>query len=134
VVEMLEICIKEVPLSGIKTPEQLAAFVMESLGLSELKDERDVRFFLAFLEHKEGLRAEDLMKISKLGQTATYARIRKLLNAGIIYKAKGGVYKLRERTLSDTLDFRVRKDIERVFSSIVEVAEELDKKLLEKKK
>ena len=131
---MLEICIKEVPLSGIKTPEQLAAFILQSLGLSDLRDERDVKFLLAFIKHREGLKADELQKICGLGQTATYARIRKFVNAGVIYKARGGVYRLRERTLKDTLDFRVRREIERVFSSIVDVAEELEKKVMEAKK
>ena len=60
---MFEIAIKEIPLTGIKTPEQLAAFVLSSLGLSELRDDRDVRLLLAFLEHKEGLKVGDLKKL-----------------------------------------------------------------------
>ncbi len=131
---VFEISVREVPLSGIKSPEQLAAFVLQSLGLSDLKDERDVRLLLAFMENRNGLKVEELMKVAGLGQTATYSRIRKFLSAGLIYKAKGSVYRLRERTLKDTLDFRVRREIERVFDSIVEVGEELDGKVSAGKK
>ncbi len=126
---MLEIAVNEVPLSGIKSAEQLAAFVLKSLGLSDLNDERDVDILIAFIRNKGGLKVYELKEIAGLGQTATYSRIKKFLNAGLIYKAKGSVYRLRERTLKDTLDFRVRKDIERVFNSIVEVSEELEKKI-----
>jgi len=126
---MLEIAVNEVPLSGIKSAEQLAAFVLKSLGLSDLNDERDVDILIAFIRNKGGLKVSELKEIAGLGQTATYSRIKKFLNAGLIYKAKGSVYRLRERTLKDTLDFRVRKDIERVFNSIVEVSEELEKKI-----
>jgi predicted transcriptional regulator len=126
---MLEISVNEVPLSGIKSAEQLAAFVLKSLGLSDLNDERDVALLLAFIRNKGGMKVSELKEVAKLGQTATYSRIRKFLDAGLIYKAKGSVYRLRERTLKDTLDFRVRKDIDRVFNSIVEVSEELEKKI-----
>ena len=126
---MLKISVNEVPLSGIKSAEQLAAFVLKSLGLSDLSDERDVDLLLAFIRNKGGLKVNELKKVAKLGQTATYSRINKFLSAGLIYKAKGSVYRLRERTLKDTLDFRVRKDIGRIFDSIVEVSEELEKKI-----
>ena len=126
---MMKIEIKEVPLSGIKSAEQLAAFILSSLGLSDLKDTSDVKLLLAFIQNKEGLKADELKKTANLGQTATYSRIKKFLNAGIIYKTKGSFYKLRERSLKDTLDFRVRRDIQRVFDSIVEVSEELEAKL-----
>lgn len=126
---MLNISIKEVPLSGIKSAEQLAAFVLQSLGLSDLRDERDVDLLLAFVRNKEGLTVNELKKIASLGQTATYSKINKFLNAGLIYKAKGAVYRLRERSLKDTLDFRVRKEIDKVFSGIVEVGSELEAKI-----
>ena len=126
---MLKISVNEVPLSGIKSAEQLAAFVLKSLGLSDLSDERDVDLLLAFIRNKGGLKVNELKKVAKLGQTATYSRINKFLSAGLIYKAKGSVYRLRERNLKDTLDFRVRKDIGRIFDSIVEVSEELEKKV-----
>lgn len=126
---MLKISVNEVPLSGIKSAEQLAAFVLKSLGLSDLSDERDVDLLLAFVKNKGGLKVNELKRVAKLGQTATYSRISKFLGAGLIYKAKGSVYRLRERTLKDTLDFRVRKDIGRIFDSIVEVSEELEKKV-----
>ena len=129
-----EIQVREVPLSGIRTPEQLAAFVLQSLGLSNLSDDRDVRILLAFVSHKEGLKVEELQKTAGLGQTATYSRIKAFSNAGLIYKSKGAVYKLRERTLHDTLDFRVRKDIEQAFSAVVEVAQELEDKLVRKRR
>ncbi len=123
---VFEIHIKEIPLAGIRSPDQLAAFILQSLGLSNLKDDRDVKILLALVEHREGLKVEEIQRIAKLGQTATYSRIRRFANAGLIYKAKGSVYKLRERTLKDTLDFRVRKDIEQAFSGVVEVAQELE--------
>jgi len=126
---MLNIHIKEVPLSGIKSAEQLAAFVLQSLGLSDLKDDRDVKMLLAFMQRKDGLKVEDIKKVAGLGQTATYARVSKFLNAGLIYKSKGSLYRLRERSLKDTLDFRVRKEIERVFGSVVDVSEELEGKI-----
>lgn len=125
---MLNISIKEVPLSGIKSAEQLAAFVLQSLGLSDLRDERDVNLLLAFVKNKEGLTVNELKKIAGLGQTATYSKINKFLDAGLIYKTRGAVYRLRERSLKDTLDFRVRKEIDRVFSGIVEVGSELEAK------
>lgn len=126
---MMKIEIKEVPLSGIKSVEQLAAFVLSSLGLSNLKDTSDVKLLLSFVRRREGLKVDELKKIAGLGQTATYSRIKKFLNAGIIYKTKGSLYRLRERSLKDTLDFRVRRDIQRVFDSIIEVSEELESKL-----
>ena len=125
----MKIELKEVPLSGIKSPEQLAAFILASLGLSDLRDTSDVNILLSFVKRKPGLKVDELRKIAHLGQTATYSRIKKFLNAGIIYKTKGSLYKLRERSLKDTLDFRVRRDIQRVFDSIVEVSEELEAKL-----
>ena len=126
---MLNISVKEVPLSGIKSADQLAAFVLQSLGLSDLRDERDVDLLLAFVKNKNGLKVDELKKIAKLGQTATYSKIKKFLDAGLIYKTRGSVYRLRERSLKATLDFRVRREIERVFSSIVEVGEDLEAKL-----
>ncbi len=126
---MMKIEIKEVPLSGIKSVEQLAAFVLSSLGLSNLKDTSDVKLLLSFVRRREGLKVDELKKIAGLGRTATYSRIKKFLNAGIIYKTKGSLYRLRERSLKDTLDFRVRRDIQRVFDSIIEVSEELESKL-----
>ncbi|MBR9681008.1 MAG: hypothetical protein GOU98_04265 [Candidatus Altiarchaeota archaeon] len=126
---MLNISIKEVPLSGIRSADQLAAFVLQSLGLSDLRDERDVDLLLAFVKNKDGLKVGELKKIAKLGQTATYSKIKKFLDAGLIYKTRGSVYKLRERSLKDTLDFRVRREIERVFASIVEVGEDLEAKI-----
>lgn len=126
---MFEISVKEVPLSGIKSPEQLAAFVLQSLGLSDLDDERDVDMLLALVRNKGGLKAAELADITGLGQTATYSRINQMLDAGLIYKAKGAVYRLRERTLKDTLDFRVRRDLQQVFDSVVEVSGELDRKV-----
>ncbi|MBR9681794.1 MAG: hypothetical protein GOV00_03270 [Candidatus Altiarchaeota archaeon] len=131
---IFEIRVKEVPLAGIRSPDQLAAFVLKSLGLSNLKDDRDVKILLAFIDHKEGLKVEELQKIANLGQTATYSRIRSFTNAGIVYKAKGSVYRLRERTLADTLDFRVRKDIEQAFSAVVEVAQELESLITKQRK
>ncbi|MBR9679812.1 MAG: hypothetical protein GOU99_02045 [Candidatus Altiarchaeota archaeon] len=129
---MFEIKIKEQRLTGIKTPEQLAAFVISSLGLSELRDDRDVRMLLAFMDHKEGLRVPELKKIAGLGQTATYAKIKKFVNAGLIYKGKGAIYRLKERTLKDTLDFRVKRDIDKALSAIIDIAAELDAKLINK--
>ncbi|MBR9689679.1 MAG: hypothetical protein GOV01_02185 [Candidatus Altiarchaeota archaeon] len=126
---MMEISIKEVPLSGIKTPDQLAAFILKSLGLSDLRDERDVQILLAFVRNKDGLKVDEVKKIADVGQTATYSKINKLLNAGLIYKSKGSIYRLRERSLKDTLDFRVRKEISKVFDSIVEISEELEAKI-----
>jgi predicted transcriptional regulator len=126
---MLEIQVKEVQLSGIKSPEQLGAFVLESLGLSDLKDESDVRILMEFIRRKEGLKVDEIRKAASLGQTATYSRIRKFVNSGLVYKSKGSMYRLRERTLKETLDFRVRKEIMRVFDSIVEVGEELEAKI-----
>jgi predicted transcriptional regulator len=126
---VFEVTVKEVPLSGIKSPEQLAAFVLQSLGLSDLDNEKDVDMLLALVRNKGGLKASELQEVAGLGQTATYARVNKFLDAGLIYKAKGAVYRLRERTLKDTLDFRVRRDIEQVFNSIVEVGGELDTKI-----
>lgn len=132
---MFDIKIQEVPLTGIRTPEQLAAFVLKSMGLSDLKDDSDVRILLAFIENRGGgLKAEEVQAVTDLGQTATYGRIKKFLKAGLIYKAKGAVYKLRERSLGETLDFRVRKDIDRVFAGIVEVAREIDDMLERKTK
>ena len=129
---MFEIRIKEQRLTGIKTPEQLAAFVISSLGLSELRDDRDVRMLLAFMDHKEGLRVHELKKIAGLGQTATYAKIKKFVNAGLIYKGKGAIYRLKERTLKDTLEFRVKRDIDKALSAIIDIAAELDAKLINK--
>lgn len=123
---VFKIEIKEIPLEGIRNPEQLAAFVLKSLGLSTLKDDRDVKILMGLIEHKEGLKVEEIQKIAKLGQTAAYSRIRNFVNAGLIYKAKGSIYRLRERTLGDTLNFRVRKDVEQAFSAIVEIAIELE--------
>jgi len=123
---VFDIRIKEVPLEGIRSPDQLAAFVLKSLGLTSLKDTGDVRLLLALMNHKEGLKVDEIQQEAGLGQTATYARIRKFVEAGLIYKARGAFYKLRERTLAETLDFRVRKDIERVFAGVVEVGKELD--------
>ncbi len=133
--EMFEISIREVPLVGIKTPEQLAAFVLSSLGLTSKEvEEADVKMLLAFLKNKEGLKVKELIKEVGLKQTATYARLKKFVNAGLVYKSKGSIYKLRENTLAETLKFRVWREIEKVFSGIVEVAEELDKKLREARK
>lgn len=126
---MLDISIKEVPLSGIKSAEQLAAFVLQSLGLSDIKDDRDVKMLLAFVKRKGGMKVDEIKRVTGLGQTATYSRVNKFLNSGLIYKAKGSVYRLRERSLKDTLDFRVRGEIEKVFDSIVEVGGELESKI-----
>ena len=60
---MFEISIREVPLVGIKSKEQLAAFILASLGLSpEKASVADVKLLLAMLEHKEGLKVKEISK------------------------------------------------------------------------
>ncbi len=139
---VLDIAIREIPLSGIRSKEQLALFVLASLGVSTMPstDEEvkkampDVQILLHFMDaarKNDGVKVNELVPKIDLKQTALYSRIKTFVNAGIIYKAKGSTYKLKERSLSETLTFRITKDIESRFSSIVDVARELDNKMKE---
>ena len=138
----LEIAIKELPLSGIRSREQLALFVLASFGVTDMPSTQeevqkampDVVILLAFMDagrKGEGLKVSDLLPKVDLKQTALYSRIRVFVNASLVYKAKGSLYKLKERSLADTLKYRVWKDIESRFSSITDVAKELDNKMKE---
>ncbi len=139
---VLDIAIREIPLSGIRSKDQLALFVLASLGVSTMpsSDEEvdkvmpDVQILLNFMDagrRGDGVKVSDIVSKVDLKQTALYARIKTFVNAGIIYKAKGSTYKLKERTLAETLSFRIKKDIEARFSSIIDVAKELDNKMKE---
>lgn len=139
---VLDIAIREIPLSGIRSREQLALFVLASLGVSAMPstDEEvkkampDVQILLNFMDaarRNDGVKVNELVPHIELKQTALYSRIKTFVNAGIIYKAKGSTYKLKERSLAETLTFRIKKDIESRFSSIVDVARELDNKMKE---
>ncbi len=134
------ISVRELPLSGIRSREQLSLFVLASLGITDMpSSEDDVKKVMPDVQiltelmirarRNEGVKVSELKFKVDLKQTALYARIKKFLDAGLIYKAKGSVYKLKERTLNETLKFRVKKDIESKLSSIIEVAEELDEKM-----
>lgn len=136
----LEISIREIPLTGIRSKQQLALFVLASLGITQMPSTEeevkkvlpDVQILLSFMEAArkgDGLKVAILEPKVDLKQTALYSRIKTFVNAGIIYKAKGSTYKLKERSLTETLNFRIKKDIESRFSSIVDVARELDDKM-----
>ena len=140
----LEIAIKELPLSGIRSREQLALFILASLGIIEMPSNQeelnkvmpDVQILLNFMDSArkgDGAKVSDLEPKVSLKQTALYARVKQFLNAGSIYKGKGSVYKLKERTLAETLNFRIKKEIDSRFSSIVEIAKELDDKMKQAK-
>jgi hypothetical protein len=137
---VLDVAIREIPLSGIRSKEQLALFVLASLGISAMpsNDEEvqrvmpDVQILLEFMDAArkgDGVRVAELVPRINLKQTALYSRIKTFVNSGMLYKAKGATYKLKERTLAETLSFRIKKDIESRFSSIVDVAKELDNKV-----
>ena len=139
---VLDIAIREIPLSGIRSKEQLALFVLASLGVSAMPstDEEvqkvmpDVQILLQFMDaarKNDGVKVNELVPKVDIKQTALYSRIKTFVNTGIIYKAKGSTYKLKERSLAETLTFRIKKDIESRFSSIVDVARELDNKMKE---
>lgn len=139
----LEISIRELPLSGIRSQEQLALFILASLGVTEMPSNQeelnnvmpDVQILLNFMDSArkgDGIKVSDLEPKVSLKQTALYSRIKQFLNSGLVYKAKGSVYKLKERTLAETLNFRI-KEIDSKFSSIVDVAKELDEKMKQAK-
>jgi predicted transcriptional regulator len=139
---VLDVAIREIPLSGIRSKEQLALFILASLGVSQMpgsddevqKVMPDIQILLNFMDSArkgDGIKVAQLVPKVNLKQTALYSRIRTFVNAGLIYKAKGATYKMKERTLAETLNFRIKKDIESRFSSIVDVAKELDNKIKE---
>ncbi len=103
-----------------------------SLGLFNLRD-RDSSCFRIFIllvrkaKRNEPVSSDDLAEQLNLTRGTVVHHLTRLMDSGLVVHA-GRKYILRERDLNQVVK-DIHKDMELVFSEILEVAQEVDKKL-----
>ncbi len=103
-----------------------------SLGLFNVRD-KDSSCFRVFItlvrkaRRNEPISSDDVAEKLSLSRGTVVHHLNKLMNSGIVTREKGG-YLLRETNLQDLIK-DMRRDMEGVFSQLLEVAKEVDDKL-----
>lgn len=82
---------------------------------------------LGSAKKSESIRSAEIASKLHVTRGSVVYHLNKLMKSGIIVHS-GNTYKLRARTLDDTI-MEIEKDIERVFNNIREVSREIDNEL-----
>jgi predicted transcriptional regulator len=103
-----------------------------SLGLFNVRD-KDSSCFRVFItlvrkaKRNEPISSDDVADKLSLTRGTVVHHLNKLMESGIVIREKGG-YLLRENSLQDLIK-DMRRDMEGIFSQLLEVAKEVDNKL-----
>ncbi len=130
------ITIREVEAPNMESKEELAEAILKALGImrKESKSKADVKILLELLEYRKldfPLKPEELAMSAGIKRSQVYEHLRKYSEAGLIKKDAAIVggkikkgYLLRDKNLVKTLE-KVKLDIERQWSEILKMAENL---------
>ena len=102
-----------------------------SLGLFNLrdKDRSCFRIFIQLLKNSsnDGLTSDEIAEKLSLSRGTVIHHIHKLIDSGMVINERNK-YTLRVDSLENLID-ELKKDMERTYSDIEEIAKEIDKKL-----
>jgi predicted transcriptional regulator len=105
-------------------------WVCGSLGISSGRDTDEVSrkiligLLKKFAEQKQPVASEDLAQELKIKQARVNHHIRNLIESGFVYRDKKRIL-LRGGSLKTTIQ-EIKKDTDRVFIELLEIAEEID--------
>ena len=107
-------------------------WIGQSLGLFNLRDKNSscFRIFIILLRKAragEIITSDEIANMLRLTRGTVVHHLNMLMGAGIVLREHGG-YILRESNL-ERLMTEVKRDIDRAFEGIIEVAHEIDQKL-----
>ena len=112
-------------------PNKELQWLGNSLGLFSLrdKDKSCFRIFIQLLKNTKGrgLTSDDIAEKLTLSRGTVIHHMHKLIDSGLVISAKNK-YSLRVENLQTLVD-ELKKDTERTYSDIKDVAKEIDRKL-----
>jgi len=112
-------------------------WLCSSLGFCEEidRDKTAAAVFRSLLESThmgEPLRSDDIAERVGKSRGAVVNHLNKLINSGLVVR-RGTTYELREQNLHNTL-IEMRRDMDRMFQDMQEIAEEIDRELQSKRR
>lgn len=107
-------------------------WVCRTFGFLESRDKKKTAYYIfkALVEatvHDNGLTSDELAEKLDLTRGTMVHHLNKLMKSGLVIFHEGK-YKLRERSLSSTIE-EIQRDISRIFENLFSVTETLDRTL-----
>lgn len=129
---------REIKIRSVRRPhdselEDELQWLCNSLGLCAGRDTDKVsqrvlqEFLRNFSRSKEPVASEKLANELNLNAARVNHHIRSLIDSGFLYREKKRVV-LRGGNLRDTIE-EIKKDTDRVFADLINIAEEIDKEM-----
>lgn len=129
-----QLSVRKVPM--LRSGESGLEWIFRSLGFGEEGgDEAAYRIFKKIVEESEegeGVGTAQLTKTIRISRVGTLYHINKFMSAGLVVRS-GRKYQLRAENLELTLE-EVEADFQRAFRRMEEVAEQLDRKTLPRRR
>jgi predicted transcriptional regulator len=113
-----------------KDPDEDIKWLCGSLGLCSGRDTEElsrkilIGLLQRFAEEKKPIASEDIAFDLKIKQARVNHHIRNLIESGFVYRDKKKIF-LRGGSLKSTIE-EIKKDTERVFDELINIAEEID--------